>query len=1432
MLRGMIGSIIDHMAGGDKAVAEAVRVEPKLIQRIADPGLVVAMEEIQQDPDQLDKYQDTPEVLDLLDHLAAIAGGPAYQIQSEWESTLVPPVAAELPDDFDEEDEEMRRKFEEEARMKLAEMQRLKAERARSALVSRSAPLTYDLKDWSRIPWFQRAQQLNHALGSKGFCLLEGSLPTDSLQAAVSEAQQLRAAGGFSRPPREVLSGLFGRSGSAWTRDLADPNKPAPVEEEALRKIDDVLSELGSEISGVPNPSSLPVEGRTVAVAHLSRSDFDRDNPPLITGEEADRYIMLFMRKKLKLIYYVGLSIAILRIHPIEHGELVYKTTMEAGTIIAIRGDMCRCSIEPISPQSGLTVEIDFLGHEKKGPQEAMRDRVLPPWELVNWYHVRLQAIVENEEGKDLPEHWAKLARTHFFRDHQRMPVFIMDAAQTLPTVACKDWSNHFAAAIIGGNDPVQEIPFSRWDMNLYYDKDPDNMENFKMYTRHMGMIPTDPGYDLKDFNMTTEEAAGCDPRYLRICESMMATLSKVGFTKETTRGHPLGVFAGLSGNEMMYQLASGQVKVSNLAYVNSTNAGSVNRLTYLLGSVGPSLCVDTEDSSGSAAFDSCITYFRSEKCSSGIVAGANVVHHPLTLIQLCSTGTVSESGRSRVFDESSDGKVRSEGVATFFLAAANEEVENALSRVRGTALNSKGFSASLTSPNGPSIADVVHRALKDAGCPSPIVDAAELNANGFALSDMVELSVTKQALDAQDDSMVVLRGFKAVHGDVGAPNGLIGVYNAIFLQRHSVHGPSLHLREFSELSDFPTDKESVGKEVNKFAISTEHLEAPSPGQHVGVSAFSATGTNVHHIIYGIKAELLHSNSAPIHWFPNTNDVEMEEASDTDAMLLKADFFIVGTWSAWQKPEPMKEESPKVWSSVIKLGINRFESFQILINGDVDQVLHPAGHWVTAQHGPVLGPSVAAHCGRLHTWCINGVPEKVRLINQKQFRALVKKSQEREEPVLPVDLETRCKLRVAFEGDYKPPGYEDAESIEDMPLMEQDIDLHGMPGDLYKVRLLLSGGGKYKKVEWEKLPASSLPDIEEYTHTYHLVGDFSQWFFEPAMEVKEEGVYVGRMQLVDTYTDFQIARDKDWDQLLYPTHGHDQDAIIHGPHPMGFGKFWRAEGEPGDLFEVCFKRRVLSGGQEGQKEPMSISWQYIANKTLPPEQVFKYSVITSSNEFNELMDMEPLEEDREVYTSDITIGTSCTEGFQIILDGNWASVIHPNRRTSSFREPGHEVQGPDHRGTTYLWVIGKDDVDKAKPGDVFRIFMRVMAGGRPVDLRWKKIHSAPEPAPEPAPGPPMPEPSAPEPPTLEPPTPEPSAPESPVAVEPLTTAGAEQSELQTVLPPGSPKSVPEVGVQATEAAQDANEEAQAMADMEELNALLEIGSDEGFDGPT
>lgn len=1262
MLSGFASSLLQRVTGtDDPAVLKASWDDPSILQVLAEPSLVRAVEEIHENRDKLGKYKEVNEVVLAVRKVDSLTGLTGEEVPS-------------LPE------------------------------------------------DWDQLRWYEKDWRIGRRLQEKGFCILKGSLSSDERQRAVAQADELRRAGGFERLPREVISGYFGE-GSAWTRNLS----PEDPQEEALRLVESRLLALGSDLAHCSVAfSGFRLQGHMPGMVHCSRGVEDQPNPGLADPDVANYYLGIFMRKKLKLFYFLGPNPALLSVCPAtaQDESQVFRTVLQPGAMVVIRAEACSCGLFPSPSEPCTVVEVDFLA-EQKHSKESAGDRMVPPQELQEWLLDRLKAIVDNDVQADVPEEWIKLARQTFVRSR---PAKILEVSHRLPGQHCV-WEE----VALGGYDCITEIPPSKWEVDAYFDPDPAGADDYKMYTRHMGVVEgvktTFSDSELADFGLL--EGSEVDARQVLLYHSAEECLGQAGLGRKDTQGQSIGFFCGLSGNDRYFEWMSGSLKTSKIAASLMSSGGVVNRIAWFYGSKGPSMAVDTEESSGAAALDTAVAYLREDRCARAIVSGVNWIQLPVSLILCCATGMLSASGRGRAFDESADGNVRSEGVVSVlmeahgrwrraaeaevdeFRPAAEEwdaELQDDMQKHRllicGSALNSRGQSSSLLAPSSAAIQDLIESALKDAKCPASIVDGVEANAGGNSLSDAVELNILRRCLAAEDaakttTSSASVRATKTLIGEPGPPGGLACLARACFTLQKAVSGPLIHLRQLSEIAAAQADDDETL--APKLLLTTEAMEATCLQQSLGVSSFGTSGTSVHMLLTGSPPqpkEPEKTTGRPLRFF----------AQGKGAQKAQAEYHIIGSFTNWERTVKMEVESEGVFGFTLTIGENRWETFQIWEDGDQDKVLHPGVHWAD-RDASVLGPSRQGVCGRFATWRVSGKPTQVKLCNEDYVRHL--RITPASEEILTHAGETEIRIVAAFPDDYEPE-----EAAGEIPVVEQDAHMVGMPGDSYRVRLTM---GDMRRVDWQKLPRSASFSSEALPRSsYYVAGDFNFWDFQsmeeehPSSSSKSRS-FVTEVRLRSDKDTFQVVQNKDWDQAFYPEGSAMDPSSLRGPDAFGALKGWRLPGKAGDVFRIHFRRSMPSAGTDEKfvsftRSPSSSS----TSQELVVSQ--SYSLVGSWDDCKSKRPM-VFDKAKSSWHAEVVLGVTGLEFFQFLFEGSWMALVYPSVNEAP---ASAAPQGPDSAGAGRFWRLEDKSLH---PGDTARIALKVSPSGLPQSVSWDKIVS-------------------------------------------------------------------------------------------------------------
>uniref|UniRef100_A0A7S1RUY7 Ketosynthase family 3 (KS3) domain-containing protein n=1 Tax=Alexandrium catenella TaxID=2925 RepID=A0A7S1RUY7_ALECA len=511
--------------------------------------------------------------------------------------------------------------------------------------------------------------------------------------------------------------------------------------------------------------------------------------------------------------------------------------------------------------------------------------------------------------------------------------------------------------------------------------------------------------------------------------------------------------------------------------------------------------------------------------------------------------GWLSPRGRCLTFDATSSGFVRGEGVGSLALKPLADVVDGKTVRddkhpllgvLAGVCLNTNGRGASLGAPNGMAEQEVIAGSIRNAGIAAADVDAVEAHGTGQVLADVVEVGSLIRSHRYQDQTPLPITSGKTQVGNMMECAGLGSLLKNLLGIRWGLTVGGLHLRELNphmDINDTPA------------GLLSEHLAYPRRSAFAGVMSKGYGGTNVYCVSWGTldhERVPLRAEAGPriCFWPGGGGFLDVKDRPEKG-------YYIVGSWTEWSSPEAMEEEGSNVYGYTVTLGENSWEQFQILLDADTERALHPGGAKVgkeTAVYGPnegVLGAS---------TWIIDG----------------------------------RC----AWVEAPAPRGEADADGGQELQLEAIPVDVLdvGQPGDKYRVRLHIAG--KWRSVSWEKEPQAAgggddAPPFE-CVGKYYIVSSWNGWEYQELQrDPQVKGLYYAEVTLRWGDGEFQIVRNKDFQQVLYPSAARaPSGSDVLGPDEGGEGLHWRVRGCPGESFRIELQRS-LAGGEDAK----SVSWR-------------------------------------------------------------------------------------------------------------------------------------------------------------------------------------------------------------------------------------------------
>lgn len=424
-----------------------------------------------------------------------------------------------------------------------------------------------------------------------------------------------------------------------------------------------------------------------------------------------------------------------------------------------------------------------------------------------------------------------------------RQPIAIIGMGCRLPGGV--DSPDSFWRLLEEGRHAVTEVPPSRWDIDAYYDPDPNRAG--KMYTRHGAFLDDFDMFDARFFGIAPRKAESMDPQQRILLEVTWEALEHAAQAPDALDGSRTGVYVGMVNCDHLRLAFADDERID--ANCGPGNALSIapGRLSYTLGLAGPALGVDTACSSSLVAIHLACQSLRTGECDMALAGGVNLILLPQWSINFCRAGMLAPDGRSKTFDAAADGFVRGEGCGMIVLrrlSDARAAGDNILAVIRGSAVNQDGRSTALTAPNGKAQQAVIRAALDAAGARPDEVSFVEAHGTGTSLGDPIEVQALAEVLRVgrPTDRPAWIGSVKTNIGHTEATAGVAAVIKVVLSLQRGLIPRHLHLETPSPL---------VAWDRTPLVIPTQTTpwERTDRPRLAGVSAFGFSGTNAHLLV-------------------------------------------------------------------------------------------------------------------------------------------------------------------------------------------------------------------------------------------------------------------------------------------------------------------------------------------------------------------------------------------------------------------------------------------------------------------------------------------------------------------------------------------------------------------------------------------------------
>ncbi|BBM86750.1 type I polyketide synthase [Candidatus Uabimicrobium amorphum] len=397
---------------------------------------------------------------------------------------------------------------------------------------------------------------------------------------------------------------------------------------------------------------------------------------------------------------------------------------------------------------------------------------------------------------------------------------------------------------LLDKKDAVTEVPKERWNIDDYYDPDPNAPG--KTYTRWGSFVSDADKFDASFFGIIPNEARMMDPQQRLILETAWEALEDGGQAPESWKDELVGVFLGISNND--YERIYNRMEKRDVdVYSGTGNTFSVasGRLSFLLGFQGPNVAIDTACSSSLVTVHMACQSLRNKECNMALAGGVSLLLSPEATIYFSKARMMSPDGRCKTFDAKANGYVRGEGCGFVVLKRLDDAIEsrdNILAVIRGSAVNHDGKSSGLTVPNGVSQQLVIRNALQSGGVSPQDVSYVECHGTGTSLGDPIEIQSLAKVLgrDKEQSPTLKVGSIKTNIGHLEAAAGIAGLIKAVLCIQNKYLPAHLH---------FDTPSPHIAWDQFAIDVTKDGGEWQDTKRIAGVSSFGFSGTNSHVVV-------------------------------------------------------------------------------------------------------------------------------------------------------------------------------------------------------------------------------------------------------------------------------------------------------------------------------------------------------------------------------------------------------------------------------------------------------------------------------------------------------------------------------------------------------------------------------------------------------
>ncbi|WP_413811079.1 type I polyketide synthase [Streptomyces sp. OE57] len=396
-----------------------------------------------------------------------------------------------------------------------------------------------------------------------------------------------------------------------------------------------------------------------------------------------------------------------------------------------------------------------------------------------------------------------------------------------------------FWQLLTGGMSAVSQVPPGRWSDDAAADSGETGWGAF---------LDEVDRFDPEFFGISPREARAMDPQQRLALELGWEVLEDAGVLPAGVRGDDTGVFIGVTADDYgVLDRRRGPAAIAHHTLTGLNRSVIANRVSYFLGLRGPSLVVDTGQSSSLVAVHLACESLRRGESAMALAGGVHLNLVRDSALAAARLGALSPDGRCFTFDERANGYVRGEGAGMVLLkplARALADGDEIYCVIEGSAVGNDGPGAGLTTPDPEGQGAVLAAACRRAGVDPAAVQYVELHGTGTRVGDPVEAEAlgAVYGADRAADSPLLVGSAKTNVGHLEGAAGIVGLLKVVLSLRNGELPASLNFERPNPRIRFDEWHLDVVSATRPWPYRAGRALA-------GVSSFGMGGTNCHLVV-------------------------------------------------------------------------------------------------------------------------------------------------------------------------------------------------------------------------------------------------------------------------------------------------------------------------------------------------------------------------------------------------------------------------------------------------------------------------------------------------------------------------------------------------------------------------------------------------------